>query len=88
MLTIFGIGAVAGTVTVYATQLFDTLMTRTQSAKGVGLVEAAKRVLVDYGVKGFWKGSSMRLGRLVVSGAIVFSVYEQVAALLSTTKII
>jgi solute carrier family 25 citrate transporter 1 len=81
--TTFGIGAVAGVVTVYATQPFDTIKTRAQGVKGAGIAEASRSVIRDYGIRGFWKGSSMRLGRLLLSGGIVFSVYEEVAAILS-----
>jgi solute carrier family 25 citrate transporter 1 len=84
--TSFGTGAVAGIVTVYATQPFDTIKTRAQSVQGAGIIEAVKSVMRDYGVRGFWKGSSMRLGRLFLSGGIVFSVYEQVSALLAPAK--
>ncbi|KAJ5143304.1 Mitochondrial carrier protein [Penicillium bovifimosum] len=81
--TTFGIGAVAGVVTVYATQPFDTIKTRAQGVNGAGIAEASRSVIRDYGISGFWKGSSMRLGRLLLSGGIVFSVYEEVAAILS-----
>ncbi|KGO37086.1 Mitochondrial carrier protein [Penicillium expansum] len=81
--TTFGIGALAGVVTVYATQPFDTIKTRAQGVQGAGIVEASRSVIRDYGIRGFWKGSSMRLGRLLLSGGIVFSVYEEVAAILS-----
>ncbi|KAL5356748.1 mitochondrial carrier domain-containing protein [Aspergillus floccosus] len=80
--TTFGIGAIAGTVTVYATQPFDVVKTRSQSAHGAKLGEAISSVWTEFGVRGFWKGSTMRLGRLLLSGGIVFSVYEQVAQLL------
>lgn len=76
----FAIGAVAGVITVYATQPFDTLKTRAQSAQGEGMLFAARAILRDDGAKGLWRGSTMRLGRLIMSGGIVFSVYEQVAA--------
>ncbi|KAJ5485422.1 hypothetical protein N7539_005410 [Penicillium diatomitis] len=82
-LTSFGTGALAGIVTVYATQPFDTIKTRAQSVQGAGIVDAVSSVMRDYGIKGFWKGSSMRLGRLFLSGGIVFSVYEQVSAMLA-----
>lgn len=82
-LVTFATGAVAGTITVYATQPFDTIKTRAQGAKGQGTVEAATSVWRDSGIKGFWSGSTMRLGRLVLSGGIVFTVYENVAALLT-----
>lgn len=79
----FATGACAGVITVYATQPFDTIKTKTQSAKGAGTMEAFGMIFSESGVRGFWRGSSMRLGRLVFSGGIVFTVYEKVAALLS-----
>lgn len=87
MVTNFGIGALAGVVTVYATQPFDTIKTRAQGVHGAGLVEAIRSVMLEYGARGFWKGSFMRLGRLLLSGGIVFSVYEEVAAVLSPTAV-
>lgn len=79
----FGLGAIAGTVTVYATQPFDTIKTRAQSAQGASTGEAFRSVIQQSGIRGFWSGSTMRLGRLVFSGGIVFTVYEKVASLLS-----
>lgn len=81
--TNFGVGALAGVVTVYATQPFDTVKTRAQGVQGAGIAEAVRSVVRDYGIRGFWKGSSMRLGRLLLSGGIVFSVYEEMVTLLS-----
>ena len=81
--TNFANGAVAGTITTYATQPFDTLKTRSQSAKGASTVEAFRSVLAEDGVRGFWRGTTMRLGRTVFSGGILFTVYEQVAKVLS-----
>lgn len=81
--TTFATGAVAGTITVYATQPLDTIKTRAQSARGASTGEAIRSVWLQAGVRGFWSGSTMRLGRLVFSGGIVFTVYEKVAALLT-----
>jgi len=75
-------GAVAGVVTTYATQPFDTVKTRSQSARGASAVEAFRSVLADGGVRGFWRGTTMRLGRTVFSGGILFTVYERVAKVL------
>lgn len=83
VVTTFGTGALAGVVTVYATQPFDTIKTRAQGVQGATIGEASRSVIRDYGIRGFWKGSSMRLGRLLLSGGIVFSVYEEVSAILS-----
>ena len=82
----FGMGATAGVITVYATQPFDTIKTRAQGAKGATTLEAVRDVLRDGGVRAFWSGSSMRLGRLILSGGIVFTVYENVASLLMGLK--
>jgi solute carrier family 25 (mitochondrial citrate transporter), member 1 len=81
--TTFANGAVAGTIVVFMTQPFDTLKTRAQSVKGAGVVEAFTSVTADFGVRGLWRGSTMRLGRTVLAGGILFSVYEQVAALIT-----
>lgn len=79
----FGMGAVAGVITVYATQPFDTIKTRAQGARGATTLEAARDVWKSGGLAAFWSGSSMRLGRLILSGGIVFTVYENVASILS-----
>lgn len=84
--TTFATGALAGTITVYATQPFDTIKTRAQSAQGASTGEAFRSVLKDAGVRGFWRGSTMRLGRLVFSGGIVFTVYEKVVDILRPTR--
>ncbi|CAG9952079.1 unnamed protein product [Clonostachys rosea f. rosea IK726] len=76
----FGTGAVAGIITVYVTQPFDTTKTRAQSAKGETFMVALRSILSEGGVKGFWAGSTMRLGRLIFSGGIIFTVYEKVAS--------
>jgi solute carrier family 25 citrate transporter 1 len=76
----FGMGAIAGVITVYATQPFDTIKTRSQSSQGEKFSNAARSVWQDSGIRGYWKGSSMRLGRLVLSGGIVFTVYEQITS--------
>ncbi|KAM0335698.1 hypothetical protein ACHAQA_000748 [Verticillium albo-atrum] len=79
----FASGAVAGIITVYATQPFDSIKTKAQSAKGASTAEAFRSIVQERGIKGLWSGSTMRLGRLVLSGGIVFTVYEKVSSLLS-----
>lgn len=69
-------GSIAGVVTTLATQPFDVIKTRSQSAAGASTVEAVKTIILDYGIRGFWKGTSMRLGRTVFSGGILFTSYE------------
>jgi solute carrier family 25 (mitochondrial citrate transporter), member 1 len=72
----FANGAVAGTVTTLCSQPFDVIKTRAQSAHGASTVEACKTILLDYGIRGFWKGTTMRLGRTVFSGGVLFTSYE------------
>lgn len=81
----FALGAIAGTITVYATQPFDTIKTRTQSVGGAGVIQAFRGIMEDSGVPGLWKGSTMRLGRLWLSGGIIFSIYERTSELLGAT---
>ena len=80
--TNFANGSVAGLVTTYATQPFDTIKTRSQSAKGASTVDAFRSVLADEGIRGFWRGTTMRLGRTIFSGGILFTVYEQIATII------
>jgi solute carrier family 25 (mitochondrial citrate transporter), member 1 len=79
----FGNGAVAGTIVVFATQPFDTLKTRAQSVRGAGVIEAFNSIISDYGVKGLWRGGTMRLGRTVLAGGILFTTYEWIASILT-----
>ncbi|KAH8732730.1 tricarboxylate transport protein-like protein [Phaeosphaeriaceae sp. PMI808] len=72
----FANGSVAGVVTTLTTQPFDVMKTRCQSAAGASTTEAVKSILLDYGIRGFWKGTTMRLGRTVFSGGILFTSYE------------
>lgn len=49
----FSLGAVAGIITVYATQPFDTIKTRAQAANGATTSEAIRHILRDGGIRGF-----------------------------------
>ena len=81
--TSFVNGAIAGVVTTYATQPFDTLKTRCQSANGASIAEAFRNIMADGGIKVFWSGSVVRLGRTILSGGVLFSVYERISAVLT-----
>ncbi|KAG0226057.1 hypothetical protein BGW41_004406 [Actinomortierella wolfii] len=78
----FGIGAIAGIVTVYSTMPLDVVKTKMQGlhAKEMysGVFDCAWKVLKNEGLLAFWKGATPRLARLTMSGGIVFTVYEQV----------
>jgi solute carrier family 25 citrate transporter 1 len=82
IVTTFLMGAIAGTITVYTTQPFDSIKTRSQGLAGMGVGTALRSIIQDHGIKGLWNGSSMRLGRLILSGGIVFTVYEKTQGVL------
>lgn len=64
----FANGAVAGIITTLATQPFDCIKTRSQSKEVTTTVMAVKQIWEDGGLKGFWRGTVMRLGRTVFAG--------------------
>lgn len=61
-------GAVAGIVTTVLSQPFDTVKTRSQAAEVTTTMQAIASVLKEDGIKGFWRGTVMRLSRTVFSG--------------------
>ena len=81
--TNFANGSIAGVVTTLCTQPFDVIKTRSQSAHGASTLEAIKSVLLDYGIRGFWRGTTMRLGRTIFSGGILFTAYEAVVKVIN-----
>ncbi|KAH9942852.1 mitochondrial tricarboxylate transporter [Amylocystis lapponica] len=82
----FGIGAVAGLVTVYCTMPFDVVKTRMQSLEARqayrNTFHCAYRILTEEGFLHFWNGTTPRLARLVIAGGVTFSVYEKVMKLI------
>ncbi|MCJ1326260.1 hypothetical protein MMC10_002924 [Thelotrema lepadinum] len=76
-------GAIAGTVTTLATHPFDTIKTRSQAAKATTTVEAFSSIMRDDGIRGFWRGTVMRLGRTVLSGGVLFTTAEAAAKVLN-----
>jgi len=72
-------GAIAGIITTLATQPFDTIKTVSQSATRTTTVEAVTAIWQDGGIKAFWRGTVMRLGRTVFAGGILFTTAEAVA---------
>lgn len=77
----FGIGGLAGLVTVFVTQPLDTIKTRMQSIEAKSLYgntfRCASMIFKQEGVLTFWSGALPRLVRLVLSGGIVFTMYEK-----------
>ncbi|CAE6526506.1 unnamed protein product [Rhizoctonia solani] len=103
----FGVGAVAGLVTVYTTMpleqvpLFAIILyvltrnsvikTRMQSLKARTLYsnsfDCAYQTFVNDGFLSFWRGATPRLARLMLSGGIVFTVYEKVIVILGGSEV-
>ncbi|KAJ3127648.1 hypothetical protein HK098_005993 [Nowakowskiella sp. JEL0407] len=73
-------GALAGIVTVYSTMPLDVVKTKMQSLDGAkrykNSLDCLYRTARDDGIKALWKGTTPRLGRLIFSGGIIFTVYE------------
>lgn len=81
MLSTFGIGGVAGIITVYVTQPLDTVKTRMQSMEARSLYknsfDCAAQLVRHEGFFTLWSGAVPRLARLIMSGGIVFTMYEK-----------
>lgn len=77
----FAIGGVAGLITVFVTQPLDTIKTRMQSIEARqqygNTFRCASMIFKQEGVLTFWSGALPRLARLVLSGGIVFTMYEK-----------
>ncbi|KDQ52450.1 hypothetical protein JAAARDRAFT_484276 [Jaapia argillacea MUCL 33604] len=82
----FGIGAVAGLVTVYTTMPLDVIKTRMQSLTARqqyrNSFHCTYRIFTEEGILRFWTGTTPRLVRLMLSGGIVFTVYENIIAVI------
>ncbi|KAL2783657.1 mitochondrial carrier domain-containing protein [Aspergillus keveii] len=74
------IGALSGIATVYASMPFDNIKTHIQSAAHVrrSMLNCAVDIARKEGVIAFWRGTTPRLMRLMLSSGITFTVYEQV----------
>ena len=82
----FATGGIAGLITVYVTQPLDTVKTRMQSidarAAYGNSFRCAALIFKNEGVLTFGSGALPRLARLVMSGGIVFTMYEKTIDLL------
>ncbi|CAE7195956.1 unnamed protein product [Rhizoctonia solani] len=87
----FGVGAAAGLVTVYTTMPLDVIKTRMQSLKARTMYkhsfDCAYQTFVNDGFLSFWRGATPRLARLMLSGGIVFTVYEKVIVILGGKEV-
>ncbi|KAL4864955.1 hypothetical protein BDV12DRAFT_200584 [Aspergillus spectabilis] len=77
----FALGGIAGLITVYVTQPLDTVKTRMQSLEASKNYKnsfvCAARIIKDEGILTLWSGAVPRLARLIMSGGIVFTMYEK-----------
>ncbi|KAF4459879.1 Mitochondrial carrier domain [Fusarium albosuccineum] len=77
----FAMGGLAGFITVYVTQPLDTIKTRMQSIEAKrtygNSFKCATTIFKQEGVLTFWSGALPRLARLILSGGIVFTMYEK-----------
>jgi solute carrier family 25 citrate transporter 1 len=75
----FGLGAIAGIITVYVTMPLDTVKTRMQSIEArkeyKNSFVCASRIVREEGFFTLWSGAVPRLARLILSGGIVFTMY-------------
>jgi len=75
----FGLGGLAGIITVYTTMPIDTVKTRMQSLEARSAyknsLDCVAKIFREEGVLTFWSGAVPRLGRLILSGGIVFTMY-------------
>ncbi|KAF9583474.1 hypothetical protein BGW38_009381 [Lunasporangiospora selenospora] len=82
----FGIGAIAGIVTVYTTMPLDVVKTKMQGLHArqlySGVMDCCWKVFKSEGILSFWSGATPRLARLSMSGGIVFSIYESTMGVL------
>ncbi|KAJ5885316.1 mitochondrial carrier [Penicillium taxi] len=80
-LSTFAIGGVAGIITVYVTQPLDTVKTRMQSIEASknyrNSFACAASIFKNEGFFTLWSGAMPRLARLILSGGIVFTMYEK-----------
>ncbi|KAJ1311113.1 hypothetical protein OPQ81_009614 [Rhizoctonia solani] len=83
--------AAAGLVTVYTTMPLDVIKTRMQSLKARTMYknsfDCAYQTFVNDGLLSFWRGATPRLARLMLSGGIVFTVYEKAIVLLGGREV-
>jgi len=71
---------------VYTTMPIETVKTRMQALGSDKLYKSTLdcfvKIFKQEGLLTFWKGATPRLGRLVLSGGIVFTIYEKMLVIL------
>jgi len=73
-------GVLAAVTATTLTNPFDAIKTRIQIAPGRyrNMIQAARMMLRDEGVRSMFSGLSLRIGRKAVSSALTWTVYEEV----------
>lgn len=73
-------GVLAASTATTITNPFDAIKTRLQIAPGKyrNMLQAAKLMLRDEGMRSMFSGLSLRIGRKAVSSALTWTVYEEV----------
>lgn len=66
--------------------MVKTRLQSANSARYTGMLNCFTTVLKEEGVLRFWKGTTPRLTRLILSGGIVFTIYEKTLTLLDTLE--
>lgn len=83
----FAVGSFAGVITVYTTMPIDTVKTRMQALGSEKLykntLDCFVKIFKNEGLLTFWRGATPRLGRLVLLGGIVFTIYEKMLIILN-----
>lgn len=76
----FASGVLAAVTATTMTNPFDAIKTRIQIAPGRyrNMIQAAKIMLRDEGVRSMFNGLSLRIGRKAISSALTWTVYEEV----------
>lgn len=82
----FAVGSISGIITVYTTMPVDTVKTRMQALGAdklyLSTLNCFVKIFKEEGLLTFWKGATPRLGRLCLSGGIVFTIYEKMLVIL------
>ncbi|KIW16295.1 hypothetical protein PV08_06346 [Exophiala spinifera] len=75
-------GSLSGAVTTYASMPFDNIKTRMQSTSNShrSMLSCGMSMLRQEGIKVFWRATTPRLVRLMLSSGITFAVFDQVTA--------
>ncbi|KAH6854571.1 solute carrier family 25 member 38 [Chaetomium sp. MPI-CAGE-AT-0009] len=75
----FGSGVLAGVVCSVVSNPFDAVKTRIQLQPGRyrNMVQGARRMVAEDGMRALWDGLALRMSRKAVSSALAWTVYEE-----------